>query len=363
MTDLTMADRMRANVAAQLRAAVKLLWLLLALALVVILGGVAEYIKQDTLNYWSPQNQCMILTQTVMVAIGAIGMTVIIIAGGIDLSAASVIAVASVVSAWVVREFAPPGASSLAGQEAVWLPLAAMAIGILVGTMAGTINGMLITSLRLVPFIVTLGMMTFARGAAKGIARQQRIDAPVNWISDFTNANVTLANLDWRMGPLNWSGPVSVSTAVLVTIILAVATAVVLSRTRFGRHVFAIGSNEATARLCGVKVEQTKWFIYALAGAMFGLAGVTDFGRLSCGDPTTALGKELDIIAAVVIGGGSLSGGSGSVFGSLIGALLMAHLRNLCVHLGLPNFVQEMVVGVVIVVAVALDRLRQRRRE
>ena len=347
---------------------------MLGLIIVIFAGGIAEYFKEGTVNYWSPQNQCLILTQTVTVALGAIGMTMIIISAGIDLSAGSVIALAAVSGAWVVRELSPAGAAELSGMEGMWIPLVAIAVGIAAGGLAGTTNGLLITRLRLAPFIITLGMMTFARGLAKGFAEQQRIDAPLNWISDFTNANLSLFPLDVggvrllpplevRWGPFNWGGDVAISTAVLVTIVLAIGASIMLSRTRFGRHIFAVGSNEATARLCGVRVEWTKWAIYAIAGALFGLAGVVDFGRLSVGDPTTALGKELDIIAAVVIGGGSLSGGVGSVFGSLIGALLMAHLRNLCVHLGLPNYVQEMVVGAVIVVAVTVDRLRQGKRQ
>lgn len=355
------------------RRLVNILGPLLGLLLVVFAGGVAEYFKEGSVNYWSPQNQCLILTQTVTVAIGAIGMTLIIISAGIDLSAGSLIALTAVASAWVVREYATPGAASLAGAEAVWLPAVAVLVGVLVGGLAGATNGLLITRLGLAPFIITLGMMTFARGAAEWTSAEVRIDSPLNWIAAFTSANLTLLPLDvggvrvlpevaLRWGPFNWGGPVAISSAVVATIVLAIAAGILLGRTRFGRHIFAIGSNEATARLCGVAVEKTKFLIYAIAGAMFGLAGVTDFGRLSVGDPSTALGKELDVIAAVVIGGGSLNGGVGSVFGALIGALLMAHLRNLCVHLGLPNYVQKMVVGAVIVVAVAVDRLRQRRR-
>lgn len=345
---------------------VNLLAPLMALVLVIFVGGLTEYYREGTYNYWSLQNQCLILTQTATVIMGAIGMTLIIIAGGIDLSAGSLIALSAVASAMAVRFLATPGAR-LDGSEAVWLPLVAMVVGVGVGAVAGAANGILITSLRLVPFIVTLGMMTFARGGAKLIAGQQRIDAPSNWLSDFTSANLTPLWWDVQVGPyllsIHWTQSIVFSSAVVLTFILAIGMSIVLGRTQFGRHVFAIGSNEATARLCGVRVERTKCIIYALGGAMFGLAGVTDFGRLTVGDPTTALGKELDIIAAVVIGGGSLNGGSGGVLGSLIGALLMAHLRNLCVHLGLLNAVQEMVVGAVIIVAVFLDKLRQRKRE
>ncbi|MFQ5806339.1 MAG: ABC transporter permease, partial [Phycisphaerae bacterium] len=144
---------------------------------------------------------------------------------------------------------------------------------------------------------------------------------------------------------------------------LGVFLAAVLRYTVLGRYAFAIGSNEATARLCGIRVPQTKVLIYGLAGLLTGLAGLMQFARLTQGDPTVAIGVELDVIAAVVIGGGSLAGGQGSMVGTLAGAFLMAYLRNRCTVLGWPNFVQEMIVGHIIIIAVAVDQWRVRRTE
>jgi ribose/xylose/arabinose/galactoside ABC-type transport system permease subunit len=143
----------------------------------------------------------------------------------------------------------------------------------------------------------------------------------------------------------------------------AVIVAAMLRYTRFGRHVFAIGSNEATARLCGIHVRRNKLLIYALAGLFTGLAGVLQFSRVTQGDPTTANGMELDIIAAVVIGGASLSGGQGYVFGSMIGALLMTVIGNGCTKLGIHNWVQQIVTGGIIILAAGVDQFRRRRME
>ena len=142
---------------------------------------------------------------------------------------------------------------------------------------------------------------------------------------------------------------------------LTVFVAAVMRYTAFGRYVFAIGSNEATARLCGLRVHRIKLYIYVIGGLCGGLAGVMQYCRLTVGDPTTAMGTELDVSAAVVIGGGGVSGGDGSAFGSLIGALIMAFLRNGCDALGVANWIQEILIGSVIVVAVALDQWRHRR--
>ena len=275
-----------------------------------------------------------VATQSVIVALGALGMTLIIISGGIDLSAASNIALSSVITAYAVNAGVPP--------------LIALVLGILTGGLVGLFNGTLVTRLRLVPFIVTLGMMGIARGMAKWIAGNQKIDAPITWVNELMAKS---PRPSWLL----------MAPGVSIVIIFAVAMAVVLRYTVFGRHVFAIGSNESTARLCGIRTNRAKILIYTIAGLFCGLSGVMEFSRLTVGDPTVAVGLELDIIAAVVIGGGSLSGGEGSILGTMIGVLIMSFLRNGCTMMGWPNYIQEIIIGVIIVVAVTLDRLRHRK--
>jgi ribose transport system permease protein len=275
-----------------------------------------------------------VATQSVIVALGALGMTLIIISGGIDLSAASNIALSSVIAAYAIN----------AGLS----PLAGVFLGIVTGGFVGFTNGVLITSLRVVPFIITLGILGIGRGVAKWIAKNQKIDAPLTWVNDLMAKS---PKPSWLL----------LAPGVWLMIILAAATAVVLRYTVFGRHVFAIGSNESTARLCGIRTKRAKIVIYMLSGFFCGLAGVMEFSRLTVGDPTVAVGLELDIIAAVVIGGGSLSGGEGSVLGSMIGVFIMSFLRNGCTMMGWPNYIQDIIIGLMIVAAVSLDQIRHRR--
>lgn len=276
----------------------------------------------------------IILTQTVIVAVGALGMTLIIVSGGIDLSVGSVVALTSVVAAKFV----------LAGADAVSVVL----VTVLVGAVIGAVNGSIVALFRMMPFIVTLGMMGVVRGSAKWLANNQTVNPPKSPL------NHLMALKDpHRLFPL--------PDGVWVAIGLALIMAVVLRYTVFGRYIFAIGSNEATARLCGIRVSIHKLLIYALAGAFFGLAGLLQFSRLTQGDPSVAIGLELDIIAAVVIGGASLSGGTGSIAGSMIGALMMAILRNGSNQMGWPTYMQEIIIGIVIVLAVGLDKWRQSR--
>ncbi|HMC21204.1 MAG TPA: ABC transporter permease [Thermoanaerobaculia bacterium] len=287
-------------------------------------------------RYLSAANVRVVLAQTVIVAIGALGMTLIIISGGIDLSVGSVIALTSVITALALRD-------GLA-------PIAAIAAGVAVGGIVGCINGLAITRLRVVPFIATLGMLGIARGFAKYFANQQTVNAPPTWINELA---VTFPSRPWML----------FAPGVWLAIALAALMTLVLRNSVFGRRVFAIGSNELAARACGINTDRLKIRIYSIAGLFFGLAGVTQMSRLRQGDPTVAVGVELDVIAAVVIGGGSLSGGEGSIPGAMIGALVMSLLRNGCQQMGWANYVQEIIIGVIIVIAVAADRYRASRAE
>jgi ribose transport system permease protein len=282
-------------------------------------------------RYLSPFNLRIVLSQTAIVAVGAIGMTMIIVGGGIDLSVGAAIALTGVVAALAL--------------DAGWWPLAAVVAAILIGGAIGVVNGLLITKLRVVPFIATLGMLGIARGVAKWLANEQTVNAPPTWVNGLL---VTFPRKTWMLVP----------AGVWVTLALSILVAVVLRRTVFGRHLFALGSNEVAARACGIAIDRLKLVMYGVAGLFFGLAGVMQMSRLRQGDPTVAIGTELDIIAAVVIGGGSLHGGEGSVFGSVVGALIMAFLRNGCQQMGWPNYIQEIIIGAIIVAAVALDRVR-----
>lgn len=276
-----------------------------------------------------------IAVQMVIVGIAALGMTVLIISGGIDLSVGSAIALCSVTAAITLR----------AGGS---VPLA-LAVALLTGALCGFYNGLLTVLLRLPPFIATLGTLGFFRGVAKWIAGSMSVNAPTGGLDAWVQPVPAYAGLLFAPG-------------VWLLLALAVVVAVLLHYSIPGRYAFAIGSNEATARLCGIRVERVKLLLYVFAGLLTSLAGLMQFARLTQGDPTVAVGLELDIIAAVVIGGGSLAGGQGGIVGTLVGAFLMAYLRNRCTALGWSNYVQEIIVGHIIIIAVALDQWRLRRQ-
>ena len=214
-------------------------------------------------------------------------------------------------------------------------------------TVAGCVNGLIITQLNLMPFIVTLGTLEAYRGLTQRLGNDQTVDAPETWL----NQLVDPPTHEWMI--FAW--------AVWVMLALMLIVAILMRYTRAGRHVYAIGSNEQTARLCGVNVNGTKILVYTAGGFFAGIAGVIAFAKLGQGDVVTAKGLELNVIAAVVLGGASLNGGQGSVIGTLIGALIMTVIRNGCSKLGMRDSNQQMLTGAIIVLAVALDRFQHRR--
>lgn len=316
------------------------------LALLVVIGffAAADY-RYGSGTFLTLRNLQTTSVQTSTVAVAALGMTLVIIAGGIDLSAGTALALSATVLAWFLREGYPVSVSVLAG------------VG--TGCLTGLVNGALISGLRIVPFIVTLGTMTIYLGVAKIIAAETTVrpslDQVPPWLSG-AGMVTTRPEPAWLLyGVLpNFAGGVWFALA------LALCLAIVLRYTVFGRYVFALGSNESTARLCGIHVPLVKVAVYTLSGLFIGMAGLYQFARLSSGNPTSGIGQELRIIAAVVIGGGSLSGGRGSVLGTLAGAAMMAVIASGCNQLGLKNPIQDVIIGVIIVAAVTLDQVRQR---
>ena len=310
---------------------------LLAALLILFFGFGVLLNMQDKGGFLTLRNVETILRQSTPVCLAALGMTLVIVCAGIDLSVGSVLAFVSVAVAWFLREQYSPWIAAVGGLAA--------------GCVFGLLNGLLVTRLKVGPFIVTLATMLIARGAAKGLAGEQKIDAPMTWINDLLSV---LGNDEkWRIFP----------NGVWIMVLLALLTHFLLTKSRFGRYVVAVGSNEKAAHYSGIGVDRVKLAVYLLMGLMAGFAGIMMFARLSVGDPTTAGGFELSVIAAVVIGGASLSGGQGSILGSLLGALIMATINAGCSQLGLANWIQEMITGGIIVVSVLLDRLRVGRRQ
>ena len=293
------------------------------LALVVVLWIL-------TPHFLTVSNLLNVAQQATIIAIIAVGMTFVIITGGIDLSVGSVLAFAGVVMASALQSGVP-------------LPLALL-IGLGVGLLSGVINGLLITIGRLPPFIATLGMMSVARGAALMFTEGRPI-------SGFSEGFRSIATGEILRIP----------TPVVIMIVVYLIAHFVLKRTKLGRYTYAIGGNEEAALLSGINVRLNKTLVYGIAGLLSGLAAILLTARLNSAQPIAGMNYELDAIAATVIGGTSLLGGEGTVSGTLIGALIMAVLRNGLNLLSVSSFFQQVVIGSVIIFAVLIDMALKRR--
>ena len=275
-------------------------------------------------HFLTVSNLMNVMEQTSINAVIAVGMTFVILSGGIDLSVGSLVALSGVALAAALRSGVP-------------LPIALLA-GLATGAAAGLVNGLLITRGKLPAFIATLGMMSVARGLTLFVTDGRPI-------SGFEAGFRTLAT----------GRVLGVPASVLLAAALYLAAHVVLTRTRFGLYVYAIGGNEEATRLSGVGVRFHKTMVYVLAGLMSAVAAVILTARLNSAQPIAGMMYELDAIAATVIGGTSLLGGSGTIGGTLIGALIMGVLRNGLNLLGISSFLQQVVIGLVIIAAVLVD--------
>lgn len=283
-----------------------------------------------TPHFLTISNLLNVAEQATIIAIIAVGMTFVIITAGIDLSVGSVLAFSGVVMASALH-------------QGVFLPLGLIA-GLGAGLFCGLVNGLLITVGRLPPFIATLGMMSVARGTALMFTEGRPI-------SGFSEGFRSLATGEVLRVP----------TPVIIMVAVYVIAHFVLKRTKVGRYTYAIGGNEEAALLSGISVRSYKTIVYGLAGMLSGLAAILLTARLNSAQPIAGMMYELDAIAATVIGGTSLMGGEGTVVGTLIGALIMAVLRNGLNLLGVSSFIQQVVIGSVIILAVLIDMALKRR--
>ena len=310
---------------------------LLALALMVLVLSLL------TDRFLTPDNGWNILRQISVNLCLSIGMTLVILSGGIDLSVGAILALAGAVAAGLLKNgLGIPGTDTLLQ----FTTSGAIIAGILVGGAAGWVNGFTITRFKLPPFVATLGMFSIARGLT------------MLWTGGFP-----ITGLGTGFGFLGTGAFLGMPMPVWIMLALVAVFVVVTKRTPFGRHLYAVGGNERAARLTGLNVAGVKTAVYALAGALAGVAGLIVTARLDSAQPNAGLGYELDSIAAVVIGGTSLAGGRGSVTGTVLGCLIIGVLNNGLFLLNVSPFWQQVIKGLVILLAVALDKMNTRGRE
>jgi inositol transport system permease protein len=291
-------------------------------------------------TFLQAQNLINVIRQVSAIGVIATGMTFVIIINGIDLSVGSVLAVAAVVSASLAQS---PQASVIK-YPGLQLPvIVAVVAGLAVGALLGLINGVLIAGFKIAPFIATLGMMTAARGMANIYTDGRpisRLQPDFNWIGQ---------------GDLLF-----IPVPIWILAIVAVLAHVALNFTRFGRHTYALGGNEQAARVSGINLNKIKVAIFTLAGLMAGLAGIMLAARTGSGNPTLGTGIELDAITAAVIGGTSFNGGVGTIWGTIVGALIIGVINNGMDLINISPFMQQVVKGTIIVIAIIIDERKNR---
>jgi ribose/xylose/arabinose/galactoside ABC-type transport system permease subunit len=336
--------------------------LIAVLTLFIVLIG----FKGELRVFLSLGNLQVLLHEATIPAIVALGMLLVIISGGIDLSVGSVIALVTVVTMQAyIRLY------HYYGSERMWLAsLAAIAAGVGVGGLCGLANGLIITRLRVTPFVATLGMLGIARGLAVWLAERRQVIFPgesrpgwVDVLSQVKPGYTETSMVAGQMVKVDYPAWYFFNPGFWTMVGLAALVAVLLRSTILGRYCYAIGSNEATARLCGVPVQRNKVIIYTLAGLLTGWAGILSLAHLGAGDPSAGETLELQVIAAVVIGGAALTGGQGTVVGALLGVMILQVLGNGVNTFEVPVEVQYILMGVIIIANTALSGWQRRESQ
>ena len=301
------------------------------MTLIIILALFFVVLTILTPRFMSLRNMTNLVRQTSIIGVVSIGMTYVIMSGGIDLSVGSVLAVSGMTSALLMRSGVGP--------------LPATIVALVVGVVLGIVNGVLIYDGRVPAFIATLGMMTAARGMVMLISGARMVTGLPDSFVQFAQGSLF-----------------GIPSLALVWLSVIALSVVVTTRMRFGRNIFAIGSNREAARLSGIDIRMTTYGVYAVSGLAAAVAGILMTSRLSNGIPTAGQMYELDAIAAAVVGGASLSGGEGTILGTVLGAIIIATIQNGGNLLGVNPFVLQMTIGVLIVAAVLVDQMNKRKQ-
>lgn len=316
----------------------------------IVLIFIAMFVGMTFLTdaFLQPRNLVNVVRQISVVGLIAIGVTMVIITTGIDLSSGSVLALAAVFAASLAQQ---PGWHDAKYPGLVVPVMVPILVALVIGALCGAINGSLIAKFKIPPFIATLGMMTVARGFALIYSNR-----PVSGLTDTYN----FIGQGEILKVIPIQPPLGIPIPVIILAAVAVAAHVMLNNTRFGRHIYAIGGNEQAALISGLNVGRIKIGVYTIAGLLSGLAGLVLSSRIGSGQAGLAVGYELDAIAAAVIGGTSLSGGIGTIWGTIIGALIIGVLNNGLDLLNVSAYWQTIVKGSIIVIAVIIDERKNR---